>query len=110
MARPLLRKFRNHDNWFRDNKHWFRKETRYETRLRETMNRLSNSEPRPKRRSYYRNEINDRVYDILVRGYGITNARKRELFPHVRAVLDGTITPSQAAYNFAMIRYEDDNL
>ena len=104
MARPLIKQFRNHDTWYHNNK---RKFGRVYTNF-EKKDMTSKARERKHQRAYYRNEINDRVYDILARGYGIYNANKRELFPFVLSVLNGHVTPSQAAYNFAASMYDDE--
>lgn len=104
MARPLIKYFASHDNWYYDTKKKFTSRlTRWQKR-----DPYPGMKDRKHRRSYYRNEINDRVDDILARGYGIFNAKKREKFPFVLAVLNGRITPSQAAYNFAVGRDDND--
>lgn len=108
MARPLFKKFRNHDSWYRENKEYFY--TVHKDRVRDDYPIYSDGsygywDVKKRKRSFFRHEINDRVDDILSRGYGIYNAKKRDLFPHVLAVLNGDLTPSQAAYNYAMTKH-----
>ena len=87
---PSLKTFINHDKWYYTHKHWFpkswkKKEYAYT-------------------RDEYTRELFDRIDDILMRGYGIHSANKRNLFPFILACLDGKITPSQAAYNYAAMK------